>query len=651
MADQEVRFKLTAEAQGLVDALVSAGKVSEKEAANFAIQWDSAINRQVRAVKKGAKARRKAEQEATKGAIEGFRKFASVAQGDTGRVTSAVLDAMESVQGFSKALGPAGLAVAAVAATTVGLAAAAGTALKVYTQMLGTAREVVKDAEKLERLQINFGITETDVNNVENAGAAMDRVTDAMDAFAVLVASEFADSFVMAVEGLVALNDAGNDLADSWGPLIEKTSTLLNLLNPAGLAWEALSFAMADNVAAANDVAEANRRAAEAVEETRKIVQATTAVRRLGNGAMSEEEKINRRRIEQLAKLRDLASDGAKSEEVFAAFRRINEEAASALEKIEEKNERGREARWKKHQARLAQEKAAYDAAVATLTQLGTVGQDAEMKIARQLDERLTKAQEAFEVTKNETALRIAQDAATADAARQLTEIEDQKAAAAAAAAEAEAQQFAQAIALRQELAEAEMQAREMAANATREAAFSTLGLAELVATRMAEGFEKGTQAQREAAMAAYIISKGLALTQIAMNTAVAATRALAELGPIAGPPAAAAIAAQGVVQAAVVASEPPPSFHLGGTPAGRGSAAQPDVHQAQILANEEVVTAEEQRRRSEMQGAPRLMAVAMGHEVFDRGIQNAMRQPASPFAQAMRRNQRTPGRGSYRGK
>lgn len=59
----------------------------------------------------------------------------------------------------------------------------------------------------------------------------------------------------------------------------------------------------------------------------------------------------------------------------------------------------------------------------------------------------------------------------------------------------------------------------------------------------------------KAAALASIILSKGLALAQNTQNTLVAQTRALAELGPIAGPPMAATIGAYGAANAALIAA------------------------------------------------------------------------------------------------
>ena len=59
----------------------------------------------------------------------------------------------------------------------------------------------------------------------------------------------------------------------------------------------------------------------------------------------------------------------------------------------------------------------------------------------------------------------------------------------------------------------------------------------------------------KAAAIAAIAINKGLALAQNTQNTLVAQTRALAELGPIAGPPVAAKIGMYGAVNGALIAA------------------------------------------------------------------------------------------------
>jgi hypothetical protein len=62
-----------------------------------------------------------------------------------------------------------------------------------------------------------------------------------------------------------------------------------------------------------------------------------------------------------------------------------------------------------------------------------------------------------------------------------------------------------------------------------------------------------------------HFMKQTAALSDIAVNTAVAITKALATLGPIGGPLAAAGITASGLAQSAAVIAQPVPSFDMGG--------------------------------------------------------------------------------------
>jgi len=62
-------------------------------------------------------------------------------------------------------------------------------------------------------------------------------------------------------------------------------------------------------------------------------------------------------------------------------------------------------------------------------------------------------------------------------------------------------------------------------------------------------------QKSKAAALAAILLNRGLAIATTIQNTAVAQMRALAELGPIAGPPAAASIGAYGAAQIGLIAA------------------------------------------------------------------------------------------------
>jgi len=69
----------------------------------------------------------------------------------------------------------------------------------------------------------------------------------------------------------------------------------------------------------------------------------------------------------------------------------------------------------------------------------------------------------------------------------------------------------------------------------------------------------------KEQALKLHFLKQTAALTDIAVNTAVAITKANATLGPIAGGIATGALVASGAAQAAAVIAQPPPTFDMGG--------------------------------------------------------------------------------------
>jgi hypothetical protein len=109
-----------------------------------------------------------------------------------------------------------------------------------------------------------------------------------------------------------------------------------------------------------------------------------------------------------------------------------------------------------------------------------------------------------------------------------------------------------------------------------------------------------GVVAQRntDAALEAYRVQQALGLTQVIINTAAAITRALAELGPVAGGIATAGIIATGAAQAAVIAAAPPPA-HVGervvGNAFGRSSPGRlSDEQDRRLLTGERVLSRSE---------------------------------------------------------
>jgi hypothetical protein len=93
----------------------------------------------------------------------------------------------------------------------------------------------------------------------------------------------------------------------------------------------------------------------------------------------------------------------------------------------------------------------------------------------------------------------------------------------------------------------------------------------------------------KEQAMKLHFLKQSAALTDIAVNTAVAITKANAALGPIAGGIATGALVASGAAQSAAVVAQPPPTFDMGGM-IGNRDPLRPDETFVRALRGEAVL-------------------------------------------------------------
>jgi len=146
----------------------------------------------------------------------------------------------------------------------------------------------------------------------------------------------------------------------------------------------------------------------------------------------------------------------------------------------------------------------------------------------------------------------------------------------------------------------------------------------------------------RKAALAAYRVQQAVAIAQIAVNTLVAASRAVAELGPIAGAIAAGVIVATGAAQAALVAAQKP-QFHTGGMLGNSGPPA-PDEADVRIRRNEPVLTRQEAQNVAAVasgggaSGAGSMVIVQQyKHRPFDAFIQDNVARSTSPLRRAIK--------------
>lgn len=151
---------------------------------------------------------------------------------------------------------------------------------------------------------------------------------------------------------------------------------------------------------------------------------------------------------------------------------------------------------------------------------------------------------------------------------------------------------------------------------------------------------EAQANATGKAAEGLVAFAKTAGIAQIAINTAVAITQALAQLGPIAGAIAAVGITGVGIAQAAIVAGTDTPVFHTGGlAPDERSAVVQPGEA---VLTREAVKNAggeegiNRQNRGEVQQQAP--VYLQLGHKIFGEAYKQVSGLARNPVRDSIRR-------------
>ena len=164
----------------------------------------------------------------------------------------------------------------------------------------------------------------------------------------------------------------------------------------------------------------------------------------------------------------------------------------------------------------------------------------------------------------------------------------------------------------------------------------------------------------KKTALALFRTSQAAGLSQVAVNTAVAITKALAELGPIAGPIAGVGLGLAGAAQAAIIASTPAPSAHIGtGMPGSRDPLA-PDERMSR---GRRVLTTEASGpggvlnsmgtqlindvNTGRVQSSGRITAV-IGRSHLDQELFRSGRRGTSRYARSLRTNPHPKPQGGY---
>lgn len=177
--------------------------------------------------------------------------------------------------------------------------------------------------------------------------------------------------------------------------------------------------------------------------------------------------------------------------------------------------------------------------------------------------------------------------------------------------------------------------------------------LVSTLATRQIDAYERGSKAQKEAALKAFKINQAVQGVNAGINTAVGVTQALASTAPPYSFVLAALVAAAGAVQVGLIASQKPPSYHTGlarapGTDERSGS----DEYLAILRNRERVVnstgaqllgddTISRANRGLQPSGGATVVVQSYRNQVLDVAVQSSMGQPRGALRRVVRDGQR----------
>jgi len=547
-------------------------KRMSKAAANTAKQAERAAEKAGRAAAKAADESQRAAIEAGKGLVElagipadKFEKFRAV----LGGLASPMGQLAVAATGAALAIG--GVVVAMAGAATASVAA------------VRASDELLTKFEKLSAVE-GFAIPESDVESIRQANAALDAVQSSAERLVVLFAGDVAPS-VEAVSlevvklGLLA-GDVFNSMGGGVGVVSEAFNTmgrvLLDSINaPAGAL---LRFAdVSAEIARAAGFTDLAERFDSIADSVGGIPFASVEV---GFEAIEFATSNYQERAEQLLGVQRQLADAERetktatdaatksSNEAAAAAKRQADQIKALIEAGKKRNEQvDRDLALRAQNAKLVEQ--------ATAVELSAMG-----KLAQATDAQLAKAEEIraqrLENAREDNFLRLqaeeefqaAQLAIIEEYEMARTQLTDEEAAKRKAIAEGEVEDLGEGLVKFLQ---------------------TTLGAMDSLLSDL--GTLAADSRNKEQARALFQATKVTGAAVTLVNTYVAAQKALAELGPIAGPVAATAITAAGLTRVAVIKRQKMPAFYRGTSmvqrvDGGAGDAVPSVLHEGEAVLN-----------------------------------------------------------------
>lgn len=520
-------------------------------------------------------------------AISGIEGIGRVFGGTIGEVTGALGDFEAVFTALPAAAGVAGVAIAGAAAA----------ALYFYNQSTEARKEAEEFAKSLDDIAQNAGpltakVLEDNADLVDRLAESQRQADDATQALAAREALELAPSIIGANNALIAQELYAKKAAGELSGFSDaELAQIEAAANKAAYTIEGFGAKTGEATYSADRYAKAWGFAALEIERARAAQADLNEEIGLGTVLRDDwiegENSVLQTEAEREEQAKRVADAERQREEARRNAERKREEARRAAEAKQAERARAREAA--ERAAAEAKRKAAEEEEARNQKILEQLEREKEIlaelegvreaslasqmteaeKIGAAYDERIKAVRALAAEAANNAA--IQEEAVRAELAireeyyREIEALRQRD----AAAAEAERQKsFEASVAA----AEAERAAVVSAFDAAREARLETFdqtaglltdisGFAQQIAQNVIDSYDTQTKVGREAALQAFRVSKGFALTDIAIKTAQAIVGFLGMLPP--NPVGAASAAIVGATQAAAVAAQRP-SFHAG---------------------------------------------------------------------------------------
>jgi hypothetical protein len=547
-------------------------KRMSKAAANTAKQAERAAEKAGRAAAKAADESQRAAIEAGKGLVElagipadKFEKFRAV----LGGLASPMGQLAVAATGAALAIG--GVVVAMAGAATASVAA------------VRASDELLTKFEKLSAVE-GFAIPESDVESIRQANAALDAVQSSAERLVVLFAGDVAPSVQAVALEVVKLGLLAGDVFNSMGGGVGIVAEAFNTMGrtlvdaisaPAGalLRFADVSAEIA-RAAGFTDLAERFDSIADsvggipfaAVEVGFEGIEFATS-----NYQERAEQLLGvQRQLADAERETKTATDAAtkSSNEAADAAKRQADQIRALIEAGKKRNEQvDRDLALRAQNAKLVEQATAVE-----LSAMGRLAQATDTQLAKAEEIRAQRLENArgdnFLRLQAEEEFQAAQLAIIEEYEMARTELSDEEAAKRKAIAEAEVEALGEGLVKFLQ---------------------TTLGAMDSLLSDL--GTLAADSRNKEQARALFNATKVTGAAVTLVNTYVAAQKAIAELGPIAGPVAATALTAAGLTRVAVIKRQQMPAFYRGTSmvqrvDGGAGDAVPSVLHEGEAVLN-----------------------------------------------------------------